>query len=73
MTDPIYANICYDEFPVSCIYFEMRSKAPPRWFSGECIGLMTNGNFSFRRIFLPLTSAEACEKSSQWLWKEKLC
>ena len=23
--------------------------------------------------FLPLTSAEACEKSSRWLWKEKLC
>ena len=27
---------------------------------------------SFRRIlpFNPLTSAEACEKSSRWLWKE---
>ena len=24
-------------------------------------------------IFSPLTSAEACEKSSRWLWKEKLC
>ena len=23
--------------------------------------------------FSPLTSAEACEKSSRWLWKEKLC
>ena len=21
-------------------------------------------------VFLPLTSAEACEKSSRWLWKE---
>ena len=27
----------------------------------------------FLGIFSPLTSAEACEKSSQWLWKEKLC
>ena len=23
--------------------------------------------------FSPLFPAEACEKSSQWLWKEKLC
>ena len=29
-------------------------------------------NFVFS-IFLPLTSATACEKSSRWLWKEKLC
>ena len=24
-------------------------------------------------VFSPLTSAEACEKSSRWLWKDKLC
>ena len=24
-------------------------------------------------VFSPLTSAEACEESSRWLWKEKLC
>ena len=24
-------------------------------------------------VFSPLTSAKACEKSSWWLWKEKLC
>ena len=24
-------------------------------------------------VFAPLTSAEACEKSSLWLWKERLC
>ena len=24
-------------------------------------------------VISPLTSAEACEKSSRWLWKEKLC
>ena len=24
-------------------------------------------------VFSPLTSAEACEKGSWWLWKEKLC
>ena len=27
----------------------------------------------FSGVFSPLTSAEACEKSSRWLWKEKLC
>ena len=27
----------------------------------------------FSGVFLPLTSAEACEKSSQWLWKENMC
>ena len=27
----------------------------------------------FSGVFLPLTSAKACEKSSRWLWKEKLC
>ena len=25
---------------------------------------------SLSGVFSPLTSAEACEKSSQWLWKE---
>ena len=24
-------------------------------------------------VFLPLTYADTCEKSSRWLWKEKLC
>ena len=24
-------------------------------------------------VFSPLTSAETCEKSSRWLWKEKFC
>ena len=24
-------------------------------------------------VFSPLTCAEACEKSSRWLWKKKLC
>ena len=54
---------------------------PPRWLSGECVGLMTwwlwvrsQVEASFLSgVFSPLTSAEACEKSSLWLWKEKLC
>ena len=50
----------------------------PGWLSGERVGLMTwwlgvrdavEANF-LSDVFLPLTSAEACEKSSQWLWKE---
>ena len=35
------------------------ASAPPGWLSGERVRLVT--------------SAEACEKSSWWLWKEKLC
>ena len=55
--------------------------APPRWLSSEHVGPMTwwlrvrslvEANF-LSGVFLPLTSAKACEKSSQWLWKEKLC
>ena len=48
------------------------------WLSGEHVGLVTwwlpvrypvEANF-LSDVFSPLTSAEACEKSSQWLWKE---
>ena len=55
--------------------------APPGWLSGELVGLMTwwlrvrspvEATF-LSGVFSPLTSAEACEKSSRWLWKEKLC
>ena len=54
---------------------------PPGWLSGERVGLMTwwlrvrspvEATF-LSGVFSPLTSAEACEKSSRWLWKEKLC
>ena len=53
----------------------------PGWLSGERVGLMTwwlrvrspvKTTF-LSGVFSPLTSAEACEKSSRWLWKEKLC
>ena len=46
--------------------------APPRWLSGERVGPMTcwnlvrspvEANF-LSGVFLPLTSAETCEKSS---------
>ena len=55
--------------------------AQPGWLSGERVGLMTwwlrvrspvEATF-LSGVFSPLTSAEACEKSSRWLWKEKLC
>ena len=55
--------------------------APPGWLSGERVGLMTWWLLvrspveatSLSGVFSPLTSAEACGKSSRWLWKEKLC
>ena len=55
------------------------NKAPPGWLSGERVGLKTwwlwvrspvEATF-LCGVFSPLTSAEACEKSSRWLWKEK--
>ena len=55
--------------------------APPGWLSGERVKLMTwwlrvlsqvEANF-LSGVFSPFTSAEACEESSWWLWKEKLC
>ena len=54
------------------------SKNPPGWLSGERVGLMTwwlwvrsqvEATF-LSGVFSPLTSAEACEKSSRWLWKK---
>ena len=51
-------------------------KAPPGWLSGERVGLMAwwlwvrspvKANF-LSGVFSPLTSAEACGKSSRWLW-----
>ena len=55
--------------------------APPGWLSGERVGFISwwlgVGSpvevTSLSGVFLPLTSAEACKKSSRWLWKEKLC
>ena len=55
--------------------------APHGWLSGERVGLMTwwlrvrspvEATF-LSGVFSLLTSAEACEKSSRRLWKEKLC
>ena len=53
--------------------------ALPGWLSGERVGLMTwwlrvrspiEATF-LSGVFSSLTSAETCEKSSRWLWKEK--
>ena len=55
--------------------------SPARMASGERVRLMTwwlrvqssvEATF-LSSVFSPLTSAEAWEKSSRWLWKEKLC
>ena len=49
-----------------------------RWLGGEHVGLVTwwlyvqdrvEANF-LSGLFSALTTAEACERSSQWLWKE---
>ena len=53
--------------------------APPGWLSGERVGLMTwwlrvrspVEAYFLSKVFSPFTSAEACEKSSWWLWKEE--
>ena len=58
--------------------FGLNAGAPPGWLIGECVGSMTwwlrvrdpvESKF-LCSVFSPLTSAEACEKSSQWPWKE---
>ena len=55
--------------------------SPAGWLSGERVGLMTwwfrvgspvEANF-LSGVRSPLTTTEACENSSRWLWKEKLC
>ena len=62
-------------------FFSLFSQAPPGWLSGERVELMTwwlcvrspvEATF-LSGVFSPFTSAEACEKSSRWLRKEKLC
>ena len=54
-------------------HFNLLPKKP--WFLRNCMTLWLSVqepvevNF-LSGIFLPLTSAEACEKDSRWLWKE---
>ena len=73
---------CYKkEYAISkeCEYFHCvfseTFENPPGWLSGERVGLMTwwlrvrsqvEATF-LSGVFSPLTSAEACEKSSRWL------
>ena len=53
---------------------------PPVWitfFHGHqiyscCLQTLSVWKF-LSGLFLPLTSTKACEKSSRWFWKEKLC
>ena len=54
--------------------------APPVWLSCEHVRLMTwwllvrypiEADF-LSGVLSPLTSAEACEKSSRWLWIKKV-
>ena len=69
------------DFSKKVLSHVFQSFLPPGWLSGERVGLMTwwlrvrspvEATF-LSGVFSPLTSAEACGKSSQWLWKEKLC
>ena len=41
-------------------YFHALNPLPRSWVEGKF----------FSSVFLPLTTTEACEKSSWWLWKE---
>ena len=82
------ARISFSEVCIPMKYFDhfqatgsFMHGVPPEWVSGEHVGLMTwwlrvqstvEATF-LSGVFLPLTSAEACEKTSRWLWKEKLC
>ena len=43
----------------------------PQCFQEQSVVDLVEANF-LSGVFLPLTSAEPCEKSSRWLWKEKL-
>ena len=73
------------QFPLCFIIVKVSVKlnflALPGWLSGERVGLMTwwlrvrspvKATF-LSGVFAPLTSAEACEKGSRWLWKKKSC
>ena len=51
-------------------FFTCFSKDESRKYAGKKFCLK-RGQLS--GVFSPLTSAEACEKSSRWLWKGKLC
>ena len=71
----------WDRIPMHIVRNLTMTSNPPGWLSGERVGLMTwwlrvrspvEATF-LSGVFSPLTSAEACEKSSRWLWKEKLC
>ena len=55
--------------------------SPPGWLGVERVGFMTwwlwvrspvEANF-LSGVFSPLTSANACEKSTRWLWKGSWC
>ena len=72
--------------PMLCFNLRLSLKtktmAPPGWLSGGRVELVTSWWLLVRSpveaiflsgIFSPLTCAEACDKSSPWLWKEKLC
>ena len=70
-----------DGFPKNLTQLFSITCALPGWVSGERVGVMTllllvrslvEATF-LSGVFSPLTSAEACEKSSRWLWKEMLC
>ena len=50
-----------------------RYSAPPGWLSGGCEFDPRLRRLFFPGVFSPLTSAEACDKSSRWLWEKKSC
>ena len=64
-TQPIFRVFSIDEFKLNVAEIMISVFSMGRKHCGKRRKCCLPG------IFLPLTSAEACEKSSRWLWKEK--
>ena len=80
--DPCKYKICYSPFYLRNTMLSLTGPRPGSLVDiGERVGVLTwwlwvrylvEVNF-LSGVFSPPTSAEACEKTSLWLWKKKLC
>ena len=72
-------NAGYQHFPLFSQCFQKLSFPEVPRLGGSVVSVSDSwpGGCELRRllsgVFSPLFSAEACEKSSRWLWKKKLC
>ena len=81
ISDRSYLPLIRKKYCLKLTFLHSSVNTLPGWLSGECVGLKTwwlrvrspvEAKF-LSSVFSPPTSAEACKKSSRWLWKEKLC